>query len=42
MMKKTYGEVFRMAFDEIGAFAWTLGLNMVVLDEVELEAAGDA
>ena len=32
----------RMTEDEIGAFAWTLGLNMVVLDEVELEAAGDA
>lgn len=28
-----------MTFDEIGAFAWTLGLNMVVLDEGELKAA---
>ena len=32
----------RMTEDEIGAFAWTLGLNMVVLDEAELEAVGNA
>lgn len=32
----------KMTFDEIGAFAWTLGLNMVVLDETELEAAVSA
>jgi len=31
-----------MAFDKIGAFAWTLGLNMVVLDEGELKAADNA
>ena len=32
----------RMTLDEIGAFAWTLGLNMVVLDEGELKAAENA
>ena len=32
----------RMTLDEIGAFAWTLGLNMVVLDEAELEAVENA
>ena len=32
----------RMTLDEIGAFAWTLGLNMVVLDEGELKVAENA
>ena len=32
----------RMNLDEIGAFAWTLGLNIVVLDNAELEAAENA
>ena len=32
----------RMTLDEIGAFAWTLGLNMVVLNEGELKAAENA
>ena len=32
----------RMTLDEIGAFAWTLGLNMVVLDKGELRAAENA
>ena len=31
-----------MAFDEIGAFAWTLGLNMVALDEGEVKVVGNA
>ena len=31
-----------MTLDEIGAFAWTLGLNMVVLDEGALKAAENA
>ena len=29
----------RMTLDEIGAFAWTLGLKMVVLEEGELKVA---
>ena len=32
----------RMTLDEIGAFAWTLGLNMVVLEDEELKAAENA
>ena len=32
----------RMTLDKIGAFAWTLGLNMVVLDEGELKVAEHA
>ena len=32
----------RMTLDEIGAFAWTLGLNMVVLEEGELKVAENA
>ena len=32
----------KMTLDEIGAFAWTLGLNMVVLDDGELKAAENA
>ena len=32
----------RMTLDEIGAFAWTLGLNMVVLEDGELKAAENA
>ena len=32
----------RMNLDEIGAFAWTLGLNIVVLVNAELEAAENA
>ena len=32
----------RMTLGEIGAFAWTLGLNMVVLDEGELKVAENA
>ena len=32
----------KMTLDEIGAFAWTLGLNMVVLDEGELKAVENA
>ena len=32
----------RMTLDEIGAFAWTLGLNMVVLEERELKVAENA
>ena len=32
----------RMTLDKIGAFAWTLGLNMVVLDEGELKVAENA
>ena len=32
----------RMNLEEIGAFAWTLGLNMVVLEEGELKVVENA
>ena len=32
----------RMTLDEIGAFAWTLGLNMLVLEEGELKVVENA
>ena len=32
----------RMTLDEIGAFAWTLGLNMMVLEKGELKVAENA
>lgn len=32
----------RMTLDEIGAFAWTLGLNMVALDKGELKMVENA
>ena len=31
-----------MTLDEIGAFAWTLGLNMVALDKGELKMVENA
>ena len=32
----------RISLDEIGAFAWTLGLNMMVLEDGELKVAENA